>query len=59
MVSTTTLDAAVYKLNNKRVESVTLQGKDCSTLSGLIGADYAVNDNFYPSLVSTVTVYGS
>lgn len=59
VVSTTPLDAAGYTLNNKRVESVTLQGKDGSTLSGLIGADYAVNDNFYPSLVSTVTVYGS
>ena len=48
-----------YALNNKRVESVTLQGKDGSTHSGLIGADYAVNGTFYPSLVSTVTVYDS
>ena len=46
-----------YALNNKRVESVTLQGKDGSTHSGLLGADYAVNGTFYPSLVSTITVY--
>ena len=57
VVSQTSLDAGGYTLNNKRVESVTLQGKDGSTHSGLLGADYAVNGTFYPSLVSTITVY--
>ena len=59
VVSITPIDAGGYTLNNKRVESVTLQGKDGSTHSGLLGADYAVNGTFYPSLVSTVTVYDS
>ncbi|MGP1470251.1 MAG: flagellar hook-basal body complex protein [Schwartzia sp. (in: firmicutes)] len=48
-----------YAMNGKRVESVTLQGKDGSTNAGLIGAPYAKNAAFYPSLVSSVTVYGS
>lgn len=59
VVAQTPLDVAGYKLNGKRVESVTLQGKDGSTHSGLVGTDYAANSMFYPSLVSTVTVYGS
>ena len=53
-------NSVVESMNgDNRVESVTLQGKDGSTHSGLIGADYAVNGTFYPSLVSTVTVYDS
>ncbi|MGP1367469.1 MAG: flagellar hook-basal body complex protein [Schwartzia sp. (in: firmicutes)] len=57
VIAQTPLDTGGYALNNKRVESVTLQGKDGSTHSGLLGADYAVNSTFYPSLVSTITVY--
>lgn len=57
VIAQTPLDTGGYALNNKRVESVTLQGKDGSIHSGLLGADYAVNSTFYPSLVSTITVY--
>lgn len=59
VVAQTPLDTAGYTLNGKRVESVTLQGKDGATHSGLLGADYTANGMFYPSLVSTVTIYDS
>lgn len=58
-VSSVTRTEDGYAFNGKRVDSVTLQSKDGASLTGLVGANYAANGTFYPSLVSSVAVYDS
>ena len=45
--------------NSKEVASVTINTLDGKTLNGLLGQTYNANNTFYPSVVTTVTVYDS
>ena len=52
-------DGTSYRYNNKVVDSVNIVTSDGSTMTGLIGKDYAASDTFYNSITTTVTVYDS
>ena len=45
--------------NSKEVSSVAINTVDGKVLNGLLGQTYSGNDTFYPSVVTTVTVYDS
>ena len=63
--TTATVDAidygtpGTYSFNGKQVSNVSITTADGKTLSGLIGHSYNKNDTFYPSVVTTATVYDS
>lgn len=48
-----------YAFGGKEVSSVSITTADGQKLSGLVGAKYAKNGMFYPSVVTSATVYGS
>ena len=48
-----------YTYNGKQVSTVNITTADGNNVSGLIGASYAKNGTFYPSVVTIATVYGS
>ena len=48
-----------YTFGGKEVSSVSITTADGQKLSGLVGAKYAKNGMFYPSVVTSATVYGS
>lgn len=48
-----------YYFNEKKVQAVNVQSKDGVSLSGLLGVQYKADGTFYPSVVSTITVYDS
>ena len=48
-----------YSFGGKEVSSVSITTADGQKLSGLVGAKYAKNGMFYPSVVTSATVYGS
>ena len=51
--------STAYTFNGKTVSSNTINTSTGSTMSGLLGSDYAANDTFYPSVTTTVTAYDS
>lgn len=49
----------VYTVNGREVSNIIVNTSNGQSLSGLVAQSYSANNTFYPSVVTTVTVYDS